>query len=100
MSSWVVNLAAIAERHGLLLPEFIIVDVIRTAFPMTKEEVVKFTMSFLPEADGIVVQRCTQKGWLRTSAEGLLEVTPEGQTITEAIARDLHRRREVATHRS
>jgi hypothetical protein len=90
MTPWVEHLSVIAERHGLSLPEFLIVDVVRTAFPMTEAEVVKFSTRFLPDSDDVAVRRCIERGWLRISAEGILEVTPEGSSLTEDIARELH----------
>jgi hypothetical protein len=88
MKTWTEYLSAVAERHGLSLPEFLIVDVIRTAFPMTEEEVATFATKFLPEANTEMVHQCIEKGWLSKSADGLLEITTAGAHLAEEIAHE------------
>jgi hypothetical protein len=89
--AWIDTVATIAERHGLTFPEFLVMDVIRTAFPMTEPEVIKFATRFFPEADSVVIRQCIHKGWLsKSSSDETLQITLKGALIAQEIADELH----------
>jgi hypothetical protein len=90
MTPWFDHVAAFAAHHGLSLPEFVVIDVIRTAFPMTETELLTISARFLPQTDTSVVNACLEKRWLAKSPDGMLDATPLGADIVGEIARQLH----------
>ena len=84
----------IATKYNATLAEYLVLH-IATAFAMTPEQAaasIKTMLASTPHADTDnpeAIRQCMEKGWVRISPAGMLQLTEAGLAIVHAIGAEL-----------